>query len=64
MKKNFILNVALRGNKKNAVLSLDCNDQGVPWDSYWSRRFHDSKVDGCISAVIVAKESKQSKEVI
>ena len=61
MKKEFILNVALRGFKKGKILSLECNEEGIPIDSYWYRRFRDSKVDACISQVLKNSRKEEKK---
>lgn len=60
MKKQFKLNVDLRGKRKGDVLVLDVNPEGLPFDSYWNRRVQDSKIDGCIEEIKVAP--KQRKE--
>ncbi len=61
MKKDFKLNVPLRGFKKDTILSLDCNEQGLPWDSYWNRRVIDAKIDNCIELVEAPKKVKEGK---
>ena len=58
MIKQFKLNVPLKGFSAGKIISLECDEEGTPYNLYWFRRFKDSKVDNCISPVGIEKEKK------
>jgi len=63
MKKLKIkLNTDLFGYKKGSVVSIDCDDAGVPYDNFWFRRMKDSAIDNCIEVFVEQKKSTKRKE--
>lgn len=51
MKKTaqYIVNIAIHGYKKGAVLDIDVDENGTPIARQWRRRLKDAKIDKCIS---------------
>jgi len=63
MKKVKIkLNTDLLTYKKGSVITLDCDDNGVPYDNFWFRRMKDSDIDNCIEVFVEQKKSTKRKE--
>lgn len=59
MKKDFKLNIALRGIKAGKIISLEVNPEGLPLDSYWNRRMKEARLNKCIEVVKTVKERKE-----
>jgi len=58
MKKiQFRINKIFKNYQVGDVVPLECDDNDVPIDPYWFRRFKDSEVDCCISAINDAKKN-------
>lgn len=62
MKKQFKLNAKLKNIDAGKIVILDCDDEGIPEDLYWFRRFKDSVRDNCMIAIedkkLTAKDCK------
>lgn len=48
--------------KKGAIISIDFNENDVPVDRFWSRRFQDAKRDNCIEVIEPKKPAKEEKK--
>ncbi len=46
---NFIVNARIHGQKPGDVIRLKVDDDGVPCDKNWRRRFHDAAYDNCLT---------------
>jgi hypothetical protein len=65
MKKvKFRINVPFKNYKAGDVVTVDCDEDGMPLQQSWYRRYLDSPVDNCISPVaqdVAAKTKKEDK---
>lgn len=55
---NFKINF---GKRNGETIKILCDDEGIPVDRYWFRRYIDSKIDNCIRCV--DKDNKSKKEL-
>ena len=55
------LNYNLRGHKKGSVIRVKSRDGNI-LDSYWRRRFEDSKHDHCVE--LISPEKSDSKKSV
>lgn len=63
MQKAFKILKDLGVKKAGDIVKLEVNKQGVPLDSFWAKRYKESKFDHCIELVKEKKESlKKAKE--
>jgi len=58
LKLNTDFSLRNKNYKAGAVLSLEADEEGNLYDSFWSRRLKDSAIDTCVEIV---KENKKSK---
>ena len=51
----------LKGHKKDAIVEIETDHDGVPMDSFWRRRLKDSAIDNCVEIVKEVKSKKGGK---
>lgn len=63
------LNYSFSFRKKGDIIAIKVDENGVPLDIYWRKRFNDAKTDNCIEIVdepvsssSAPKKEKKSKE--
>jgi hypothetical protein len=56
------LNQDLNGHKKNSVLELSCDDDGIPYNSFWRRRLIDADYDNCVE-ILPEQEAKPVEKI-
>ncbi|HDY66293.1 MAG TPA: hypothetical protein ENH85_00725 [Candidatus Scalindua sp.] len=63
------LNADLGQFKKGAIIELVVDENGMPMQRFWYRRFKDAKIDNCIEVIEeekntggTIKKSKKNKE--
>jgi len=58
------LNKDLYGFKKDAIIDLPCDDEGVPFNTFWRRRLLDADYDNCVEVIKneAALESEKPKQ--
>lgn len=72
MKRKIKINFKDKGYKDGDIISIDCNDGGVPKDIFWRRRFKEAERNNCVEWVDTkvpksgtsgkSSKSKSSKE--
>lgn len=62
MIRQFKINGPLKNIKKDTIISLECDEEGIPTDNYWFRRYKDSAIDKCIEPVEKQKLKLKDKK--
>lgn len=59
MKKvKFRINATFKSYKIGDTVTLDCDDDGLPLNQFWYRRYLDSEHDNCISPLVENYKTK------
>lgn len=56
------LNCDLPPKKKGDVISVECDEYGVPLEHYWRNRLKDSAIDNCVEVVNAAPAENETKK--
>ncbi len=61
MKCRIKINKSLRGFVPGQTTLIEVNEDGIPLDSFWRKRFKDAERDNCLEIVQDEKPKKQKK---
>lgn len=61
MQKKFQVNAPIAGKKPGEIIEIECDNEGLPLDQFWYRRYLDSRIDNCISAVEESNKPKKER---
>lgn len=55
--KELRLNANLRGKRKDDIVTVQVDAEGIPLDPYWRRRIEDASIDNCVEFVKKPKKA-------
>lgn len=55
------LNAKFHGKQVGDIISIEADEDGVPFNRFWRRRLADAMIDNCVEIVKEEKESKETK---
>lgn len=63
----IMLNTDLVKFKKGHILTLECDEEGIPFNPFWRRRLLDAVIDNCVTVIddegdVLVKKQK-SKDI-